>query len=63
VLRRVLKLRRLTGLSLAWWLWRNRAGVRDLGRFALQVPNRVRAGERSALLSEARRHALALGRR
>ena len=62
MVRRALRLRRLSGLPLAWWLWRHRAGLREVGRFAVQVPDRLRAGERTAVLAEARRHAMALAR-
>jgi hypothetical protein len=62
VVRNMLKLRRLTMLPLAIWLWRNRRQVGELVTFATSVPQRYREGERSTLVKEAGRRTATLAR-
>jgi hypothetical protein len=53
MVRRLLRFRPLTVLTLSFWLWRNRDDLRELASFAVGAPRRYRAGERWPLVKEA----------
>jgi hypothetical protein len=63
MVRRLLRFRPLTVLTLGFWLWRNRDDLRELATFAGAAPARYRSGERWPLVKEASGRTFRLARR